>query len=69
MVNLATRKGSGSTVAIKTIKKRSLSDSPLLPQLMLNELLILKQCNHPNIMQVVEVLEDRNCFYIAAEYL
>ena len=36
---------------------------------MLNELLILKQCNHPNIMQVVEILEDRNCFYIAAEYL
>ena len=69
MVNLATRKGSDSKVAIKTIRKRSLSDNPLLPQLMLNELLILKQCNHPNIMQVVEVLEDRNCFYIAAEYL
>ena len=36
---------------------------------MLNELLILKQSNHPNIMDVKEVLEDRNCFYIAAEYM
>ena len=36
---------------------------------MLNELHILIQCSHPNIMEVKEVLEDRNCFYVAAEYM
>ena len=41
-VTLATHTKSKSRVAIKTVKKRSLSDNPLLPQLMLNELLILK---------------------------
>lgn len=36
---------------------------------MLSELLVLKQCNHPNIMEVIEILEDRANFYIAAELL
>ena len=36
---------------------------------MLSELLVLRQCHHPNIMEVIEILEDRNNFYIASELL
>lgn len=68
-VNLAKQKGAQGQVAIKTITKRSLSDNPLLPQMMLQELLAIKACDHPNVMQVKEVLEDKTNFYIAAEYM
>lgn len=37
--------------------------------MMLSELLVLKQCDHPNIMQVIEILEDKNYFYIISEYM
>lgn len=68
-VNLATQKGAQGMVAIKTINKRSLSDNALLPQMMLSELLVIKALDHPNVMQVKEVLEDRKSFYISCEYM
>ena len=37
--------------------------------MMLSELLVLKALDHPNVMQVKEILEDKNNFYIAAEYM
>lgn len=69
VVNLANKVGSSEKVAIKTIKKRSLSDNPLLPQMMLSELLVLKSCDHPNIMKVIEILEDTTAIYIACEFM
>jgi calcium-dependent protein kinase len=36
---------------------------------MLSELSILQKCSHPNIMNVNELLEDDNCYYIATELL
>jgi len=36
--------------------------------MMLSELLVLKTAEHPNIMRVVEILEDKTCFYIASEF-
>lgn len=68
-VNLAQKVGSNEKVAIKTIKKRSLSDNPLLPQMMLSEILVLKSCDHPNIMKVIEIMEDNSCIYIACEFM
>ena len=41
----------------------------MLPKLMLQELSILQNVSHPNIMQVQEILEDYECFYIVSEIL
>ena len=36
---------------------------------MVSELSILKKCSHPQIMRVVEMLEDHENFYIVSEIL
>ena len=66
---LANPHGANNKVAIKSINKRKLSENPLLPQMMLSELLVLKTCDHPNIMGVKEILEDKANFYIVSEFV
>jgi len=68
-VMLASRKGASNQVAMKIVKKASLNNNPMLPQLMLSELSVLQKCAHGNIMSVSELLEDDDCFYIACELL
>ena len=68
-VKRATRIGTNFEYAVKIIDKNSLDSNPMLPQLMLSELSILQKCSHPNIMNVNELLEDDNCYYIATELL
>jgi serine/threonine protein kinase len=41
----------------------------MLPTLMMSELTVLKKCSHPNIMNVSEILEDSNNYYIVSELL
>lgn len=41
----------------------------MLPTLMMNELHVLQKCSHPNIMNVSELLEDDEYFYIVSELL
>ena len=41
----------------------------MLPSLMINELETLKRAVHMHIMHVIEVMEDKNNFYIVSEIL
>lgn len=36
---------------------------------MKNELKILRECHHPNIMEVYDIIEDENNFYIVSELI
>lgn len=54
---------------MKQIQKDSLDSNPLLPKLMMNELSVLQKCSHPNIMNVTELLEDDENYYIITELL
>ena len=54
---------------MKIIKKTSLNQNKVLPTLMMNELDVLKKTNHPNIMNVVEILEDDMHYYVVSEIL
>ena len=65
----AVRIGSSSEFAVKYIEKDSLNSNPMLPKLMLNELTVLQKSSHPGIMNVVELLEDNDYFYIVTELL
>ena len=50
-------------VAIKSIKKASLNFKPFE-----NEIALLKQLDHPNIIRIIEILFDPNYVYIVQEY-
>ena len=54
---------------MKIIKKTSLNQNKVLPTLMMNELDVLKKTNPPNIMNVVEILEDDMHYYVVSEIL
>ena len=65
----ARRKGNDQECAIKVIQKASLNKNPMLPELMVGELSILKKTAHPKIMTVIEILHDDENFYIVSEIL
>lgn len=68
LVIRATSKISGKDCAMKIIKKKNIS-SQVEEELMANELNLLKDLSHPNIMEVTEILHDKNHWYIAMEVL
>ena len=68
-VNKCVRVGQKKQCAIKMILKDSLNSNPMLPDLMISELAVLKTTSHPNIMNVQEILEDDEYYYIVTELL
>lgn len=51
-----TKKSSGEQVAIKIISKLKMEEADL--EVQANEIEILKVCNHPNIVKLVDSYED-----------
>lgn len=54
--------------AIKIVPKSTL-DHPVLHELMRQELQVLANVNHPNIMRIYELLEDDNNYYVVSEII
>jgi serine/threonine protein kinase len=67
VVKEATHKSSGRKVAIKSIKKKNMKEREI--QLQRNEIEVLKMCQHPNIVTMLDVFENPDYFYIVLEYL
>ena len=63
-VRRATEKRTGEPRAIKILLKHSLSPTEVPPL----ELQILRSLDHPNILRLFHVYEDRTRFYIVTEY-
>jgi len=55
--------------AIKIIKKEKIAEHEILEELMENELLILEEISHPNIMRIYELLHDHKFYYVISEYI
>ena len=55
--------------AIKIIKKSKLNEKKRLKELMIQELEILEDVSHPNIMRIYELLHDDKSYYIVSEFL
>jgi calcium-dependent protein kinase len=68
-VNKAMHVKTGKEFAVKTIKKKMIQTNKVLDTLMISELSILQKCSHPNIMRVIELLEDNYHYYIVTELL
>jgi serine/threonine protein kinase len=55
--------------AIKMIKKASLRKNKLYFELMQNELKVLQETSHPQIMCIYELLEDSRHYYVISEFI
>lgn len=56
----------GDVVAVKVVEFRAKEASEEMDDL-LNEIIILKECNHPNIVKYIMSCRDANYFYIVME--
>jgi len=65
-VKLATHKKTQRKVAIKVIKKKNMSLKEL--ELQKREIEVLKICQHPNIIRLLDVFENPDYIYIVLEY-
>ena len=66
-VYLTTKKGTNKLYATKKIE-RELVESGNTMKYLTNEILILKELNHPNIVKFEEIKKTKNHYYIIMEY-
>lgn len=55
--------------AIKIIRKDKIAEHKILTELMHNELQILEETSHPNIMRVYELLHDDKFYFVVSEFI
>lgn len=60
-------KKTGKEAAVKVLKKKFLADKEL--ELIINEISIIKELDHPNILKVYEAYEDKEWLYIVTELI
>src|SRR5260221_7803506 len=56
-------------VAVKRLKSEALAESPDLIERFRREGEVLRQLNHPNIVKVLDTLEENNQYYLVMEYV
>mmetsp|Transcript_20571 Transcript_20571/g.22930 ORF Transcript_20571/g.22930 Transcript_20571/m.22930 type:complete len:783 (+) Transcript_20571:2-2350(+) len=66
-VKLGIHKKTGKKVAIKVMKKKSMTLQDI--ELQKREIEILKICQHPSIIRLLDVFENQDYIYIVMEYL
>jgi len=66
-VKKAKNKETGEFVAVKQIKKSKISEEEL--GMLRNEIEVLKMCQHPNIVQLLDIFEDSKKIHIVLELL
>ena len=60
-------KDSGKTFAIKIMARKAIEKQQIYIELLQNELSILGEKSHPNIIRIVELIEDQDNYYIVSE--
>ena len=55
--------------AIKIIRKDKISEHEILEQLMKNELKVLEETSHPNVMRIYELLNDEKFYFVVSELI
>lgn len=66
-VKLAIHKKTSKKVAVKVIKKKDMSIGEV--ELQKREIEVLKLCQHPNIIRLLDVFENMEYIYIVLEYM
>jgi len=60
-------KDTGNTFAIKIMQKKKVEQHNIYIKLLQNELSILGKKSHPNIIRIVDLIEDPENYYIVSE--
>jgi serine/threonine protein kinase len=66
-VRKCTRLDTGNEFAIKIMKKEMVKKRKIYVKLLENELSILGCKSHPKIIRIVDLMEDKNNFYVVSE--
>jgi serine/threonine protein kinase len=64
---LAKHKKTGELVAIKTVKKKDMKPIEVFQQR--KEIEVLKMCQHPNIIKLLDLFENQEYYYIVMDYM
>lgn len=67
VVKVCQHRDSGKTFAVKIINKKLIERSHIFVQLLQNELQILGEKSHPNIIRIVDLIEDSKNIYVVSE--
>ena len=67
MVRLCQHRESKKVFAIKIMAKSAVEKQEIYIKLLQNELSILGEKNHPNIIRIIDLIEDSNNYYIISE--
>jgi len=67
LVKLATHKKTRNKVAIKTVKKKDMKAIEIYQQR--REIEVLKMCQHPSIINLIDLFENSDYYYIVLEYM
>ena len=67
LVRLCMHKDTGKTFAIKIMEKKKVEQHKIYIELLQNELEILGKKSHPNIIRIVDLIEDNSKYYIVSE--
>ena len=69
LVRLCQHKESGKVFAIKIMMKKVVKKQKIYIKLLQNELSILGEKSHPNIIRIIDLIEDDQSYYIVSEFM
>jgi len=67
VVKLCRHKVSNQPFAIKIMAKKAIVKQRIYVDLLQNELSILGEKSHPNIIRIIDLMEDRENYYVVSE--
>ena len=67
LVRYCMHRDSGKKFAIKIMTKRAIQKQQIYVQLLQNELSILGEKSHPNVIRIVDLIEDDENYYVVSE--
>lgn len=67
LVKLATHMKTKLKMAIKTVKKKNMKAIEVFQQR--REIEVLKMCQHPNIITLIDIFENSDYYYIVLDYM
>jgi calcium-dependent protein kinase len=53
--------------AVKTIRKALIREDPTTREMFINEIWMLRRMDHPNILKIYDLIEERNYYHIVTE--
>ena len=67
LVKLCMHQETGKVFAIKIMKKKAIQKQEVYVKLLQNELAILGEKSHPNLIRIVDLVEDAENYYVVSE--